>query len=369
MANIIRHAIKKILLVLTILLCIFYLLTLLVPYLNPKYWWAVGFLGLTFPYLFFLLLFVFFFWLIVKPKFSLIPLIVLLLGIKQISVTFAAHFNNTDVSKKPDSTFRIVSWNVANMYGLSNNKEIKQHNRTELAQSILDLNPDIICLQEFNHSYTQGENANNIGLFSKQFPYYFYSKDFDKENGYYTSGSILFSKYPIIDSGKISYPGTFTGSLIYIDIKLNNDTLRIFTTHLQSFGFNNRDYAEMNKIKQRDEQSIEASKSIFKKMKAAFTNRGMQADIVHVNTDSVAYPSVICGDFNDVPTSYTYFHIRGQRQDAFLKSGLGVGKTYNSLAPMLRIDYILPDTSFIIKQFDMVDENLSDHVMLISDLS
>ncbi|HEY2727244.1 MAG TPA: endonuclease/exonuclease/phosphatase, partial [Parafilimonas sp.] len=68
------------------------------------------------------------------------------------------------------------------------------------------------------------------------------------------------------------------------------------------------------------------------------------------------------------PTSYTYFHIRGKRRDAFLENGLGVGKTYSSLAPMLRIDYILPDTSFIIKQFGTVDENLSDHVMLVSDL-
>ena len=363
-----RKAIKKILFILTIVVCVMYLLTLLVPYLNPQHWWLIGFLGLTFPYLFFLLIFVFFFWVIIKPKLSLVPLITLLLGAKQISVTFAAHFAANDLTKKPDSTFRIVSWNVANMYGLSNNSEIKQHNRTELAQSILDLQPDIICLQEFNHSYTQGENANNIGLFSKQFPHYFYSKDFNKENGYYTSGSIVFSKYPIVDSGKIDYPGNFSGSLIYIDVKVNDDTLRIFTTHLQSFGFNTADYSEMNKIKQRDGQSIEASKNIFIKMKAAFTNRGLQTDIVNGQTDSVIHRSIICGDFNDVPTSYTYFHIRGKRQDAFLENGLGVGKTYSSLAPMLRIDYILPDTSFAIKQYGTVDENLSDHVMLVSDL-
>jgi len=290
------------------------------------------------------------------------------LGVKQISVTFAAHFNSSDVSQKPDSTFRIVSWNVANMYGLSNNTEIKQHNRRELAQSILDLQPDIICLQEFNHSYTQGENADNIGLFSKDYPHYFYSKDFNKENGFYTSGSIVFSKYPIIDSGKFDYPGNFTGSLIYIDVKVNNDTVRIFTTHLQSFGFNNADYAEINKIKQRDEQSLEASKNIFIKMKNAFTNRGAQADIVREQTDLCKHASVVCGDFNDVPSSYTYFHIRHIRQDAFLKKGLGVGRTYSSLAPMLRIDYILPDTAFSIQQFGTVDENLSDHVMLVSDL-
>ena len=272
------------------------------------------------------------------------------------------------MSKKADSTLRIISWNVANMYGLSNNQDIKQHNRTELARSLLGLHPDIICLQEFNHSYTRGEGADNIGLFSKQYPNYFYSKDFNKENGYYTSGSIVFSKYPIVDSGKIDFPGDFTGSLVYVDVKINNDTLRIFTTHLQSFGFNNVDYADLNKIKQRDEEALGASKNIFMKMKAAFTNRGMQADIVYRQTDSVFYPSIICGDFNDVPTSYTYFHIRNNRQDAFLKRSLGVGSTYNSLVPMLRIDYILPDTSFTVKQFDMVDENLSDHAMLVSDL-
>lgn len=368
MANFVRSTIKKILLVLTIVVCIVYLLTLLVPFLNPQKWWPVGFLGLTFPYLFFLLIFVFFFWLIAKPKLSLLPLIVLLLGYKQISVTFAAHFINNDLTKKPDSTLRLVSWNVANMYGLSNNNETKQHNRTELAQSILDLQPDIICLQEFNHSYTQGDNANNIGLFSKQYPNYFYSKEYNKDAGFYTSGSIVFSKYPIIDSGKTDFPGEFTGSIIYVDVKVNSDTVRIFTTHLQSFGFNTADYAEMNKIKQRDEKAIDASKNIFIKMKAAFTNRGLQADIVQRQTDSVMYPSIVCGDFNDVPTSYTYFNVCGKRQDAFLKTGTGVGKTYSTLAPMLRIDYILPDTFFTVKKFDMVDENLSDHVMLVSDL-
>jgi endonuclease/exonuclease/phosphatase family metal-dependent hydrolase len=366
--SIIRSTIKSILLVITVVMCFLYLLSVITPYLNPQHWWLMGFMGLTFPYLFFILVFIFFFWLMAKPKLALLPFFTLILGAKQISVTFAAHFNSSDVSQKPDSTFRIVSWNVANMYGLSNNTEIKQHNRRELAQSILDLQPDIICLQEFNHSYTQGENADNIGLFSKEYPYYFYSKDFNKENGFYTSGSIVFSKYPIIDSGKFDYPGNFSGSLIYIDVKVNNDTVRIFTTHLQSFGFNNADYAEINKIKQRDEQSLEASKNIFIKMKNAFTNRGAQADIVREQTDLCKHASVVCGDFNDVPSSYTYFHIRHIRQDAFLKKGLGVGRTYSSLAPMLRIDYILPDTSFSIQKFGTVDENLSDHVMLVSDL-
>ena len=69
--------------------------------------------------------------------------------------------------------------------------------------------------------------------------------------------------------------------------------------------------------------------------------RGIQATIVRNATDKSPYPSVVCGDFNDVPNSYTYFNIRGKRQDAFLASSFGVGRTSDALAPTLRIDYIL----------------------------
>jgi endonuclease/exonuclease/phosphatase family metal-dependent hydrolase len=77
---------------------------------------------------------------------------------------------------------------------------------------------------------------------------------------------------------------------------------------------------------------------------------------------------IICGDFNDVPNSYAYFRIKGQMQDAFLKKGFAVGRTFLSLAPTLRIDYIMADRRFEIRQLDLVDENLSDHMMLVSDI-
>ncbi|MEP6513751.1 MAG: endonuclease/exonuclease/phosphatase family protein, partial [Parafilimonas sp.] len=239
----------------------------------------------------------------------------------------------------------------------------------EIADAIIKSKPDIICLQEFNHSYTRGGDADNIGLFTKKYPHYYYSMDFSRLNGFYTSGSIIFSKYPIINSGKQSFPGRYAESIIYADIIKYSDTFRIYTAHLQSFAFNIYDYADMEKIKDNNKDAMAASKNIFQKMKDAFIARGVQADIVKRELDSSPYRSVICGDFNDVPNSYTYFHIRGERQDAFLAKGLGVGKSFIALAPTLRIDYILPDNNFLIQQFDMIDENLSDHLMLIADIS
>ncbi|MFY7898724.1 MAG: endonuclease/exonuclease/phosphatase family protein [Chitinophagaceae bacterium] len=103
-------------------------------------------------------------------------------------------------------------------------------------------------------------------------------------------------------------------------------------------------------------------------MKPAFKRRAVQADIIKTELIASPHPSVICGDFNDVPNSYTYFTIKGNKQDAFLKKDFGIGRTFIALAPTLRIDYILVDNTFNVAQFDMVDEGLSDHIMLVSDI-
>ena len=103
-------------------------------------------------------------------------------------------------------------------------------------------------------------------------------------------------------------------------------------------------------------------------MRPAFKKRAIQADLLKEWLQNTPHPSILTGDFNDVPNSYTYFTIRGNRQDAFLQKSCGIGRTFVSLAPTLRIDYILPDKSFKVKQFELEDEGLSDHFMLVADL-
>ncbi len=359
-----RNIIKKVFLVLTCIIAGIFLIACLVPYLNPSSWWFMGFLGLAIPYLMVLLIFCIFFWWVMKARYSLIPIIALLIGWKQLSVLFAFNINTSFTDKKDSAHIRIVNWNVRSFQGLSNKADKKRIDRLSIADAIARQNADIICLQEFNHSNVQ----DNLALFQAKFPYHYFSRDFQRGLTAYYSGSIIFSKYPIIDSAKVQYPGKSGESLIYTDIQIPNHTIRVFTTHLQSFKFNTKDYEGMEQIK-KNEEALHASKSLFQKMKLAFTRRGEQARIVREILDKSPRPSVICGDFNDVPNSYTYFHIRKNWQDVFLSKSVGIGRTYLDVAPTLRIDYILPDKQFNIMQFDMVDENLSDHLMLITDVS
>jgi endonuclease/exonuclease/phosphatase family metal-dependent hydrolase len=364
-ASKIRRIVKRFFIILNIFIAVLFLIGCLVPFLNPSVWWFMGFMGLIFPYLVFLLVFSIIFWWIIRPGLSLIPILTLLIGWKQLSVLFGVHLSENFVAQQDSTHLRIVDWNIRSLEGLSNRSEIKKLDRATIPETIIQKNPAIICLQEFNNSNLQ----NNVSAFTKDYPFYYFSHDFSRNNANYQAGSIIFSKYPIIDSGKVQFPGPNSESLIYADIKTPQNIIRVFTTHLQSFRFKKSDYDDIKTIKNTEEKVLPASKNIVQKMKIAFTRRGEQARLVKQSLDKSPYPSIVCGDFNDVPNSFTYFHIRGNRQDVFLEKGLGFGRTYLSLAPTLRIDYILPDNHFKIHQFDMIDEDLSDHMMLVADLS
>ena len=150
----IAHIVFKFLMqVLTICVGLCFLATCLVPYLSPEHFWWVGFAGLAIPYLISVLFFSIIFWLFVKPVWATILLVVLAIGYQQLNVVFAFHFKTAFSEVKDSNDIRIIDWNLRGFNGLTTNKEDRKMVRTELAESVLKLNPDIICLQEFNHSY------------------------------------------------------------------------------------------------------------------------------------------------------------------------------------------------------------------------
>ena len=71
---------------------------------------------------------------------------------------------------------------------------------------------------------------------------------------------------------------------------------------------------------------------------------------------------IICGDFNDTPSSYTYHRISDHRKDAFVESGSGFGTTYaGEFFPAFRIDFILHDPGFSSTGFHRHKTPFSDH--------
>lgn len=247
--------------------------------------------------------------------------------------------------------------------------------RLKMFEYIRKQDADIVCVQEFFESRMPELFDVNIPYFTKQlnYPYYLFASDYATWNGAYEHGVALFSRYPIIDTFRIQYQGINSAkageSLIRATIDINGKRINVFTTHLQSYLFTGTDYRHINHIKGvNDTDSIvEVGKGIIEKFKRSYSVRSRQADIVKEQLDKSPYPEIICGDFNDVPNSYTYFTIKGDRQDIFVKKGFGLGRTFIGISPTLRIDYILADKSLAVLQYSKTRLPYSDHFPLIAD--
>lgn len=369
MATIYKRFTKLFFLILNIIAAIIFLLACLAPYLNPKKWWLISLMGLGFAFIIVTLIAFIFFWLVFKPKFIFISIIPMLIGWKSISVFFAFHVPNKFDYDKPKNTLRIAHWNVARFTEWKRNNNKGSQTRLKMMDLLKEQNADVLCMQEF-FSSTDPVYYNNIEYIKKElgYPYYYFSWDND---GYLQwVGQVIFSRYPIIDNGMTRYPKpAMPEALLHIDIALNKDTIRIYTTHLQSVQFQKQDYEKIQNIENTNDGMVENSRNIFSKLKRGVMRRCGQADIVKQIISTSPYPFILTGDFNDVPNSYTYFTIRDDNlQDAFLQSGFGVGKTFSYIAPTLRIDYVFATKDFAIKQFNRIVKNYSDHYMLVTDV-
>jgi endonuclease/exonuclease/phosphatase family metal-dependent hydrolase len=370
MASKLRIVTRRFLFLANITVVLLFLLSCLAPFVDPRGWWFISFLGLAFPFLLILTVLFLIGWLILlRPRFALLSFCALLIGYKSIVVFFAFHIPGSFRYNREAGTIRIVDWNVARFIEMKRNNNKGSQTRTKMIELLRQQNADILCLQEFFHSFDSTYYA-NIDDISKElnYPYWFYSHDVDGDKHF--TGNIIFSRFPIVDSGLIRFPRpTLPEALMHADIKVNGDTIRVYTTHLQSLQLGKSDYERLGEIKNAEDSILENSKTILSKLKRGFTHRSIQAEIIKEVLGDSPYPVIFCGDLNDVPNSFTYTTVRGGMQDAFLKKGFGIGRTYAALSPTLRIDYIFADVDFSVRQFTRIIKNYSDHYTIVADLS
>jgi endonuclease/exonuclease/phosphatase family metal-dependent hydrolase len=372
MAFSLRKLSKRFFLIANIGVAAVFLLACMQPWLNPETFWVISFLSLTLPYLLLVLLAFFVFWLFMKWRYIAISLVAMLIGFKQIGVLFGTHREPFVVNHASPAQLRVLTWNVKGFLGIG---RLTDEQRRQIANGILELlftyRPDVICLQEFGQK-DKPEPQDDIiqRLKDAGYHYHVFSRDYSRARFGYSSGIAIFSKFKMVAKKRIQFTSS-PESLLYADVKFGNDTLRVFTSHLQSFKLIDRDFDRLEEATQTGDNLWWASRNIFSKMKTAFRNRGAQADQIRPFLDDTRYPEIFCGDLNDVPGSYAYWQMRGtHRLDAHLEKGWGIGRTFTHLAPSLRIDHIFADPALKVMQYDIVQLGtpLSDHLPIVADL-
>ncbi len=330
--------------VLTVLTIIAYVL----PFLAPKLFPLLSVLTLILPLFLILNALFFFYWAILLKRQVILSGLVLLAGI-----TFINKFYKFSANEHPENEkeFTLMSYNVRlfNLFEWLPKDDVPG----EILKFINQQNPDILCLQEYSP-------AANIDL--KVYPHKYIYTQGDKIK----TGQGIFSKFPIIKEGNVQLPNS-NNNVVFADIRMGRDTIRIYSMHLQSIKItpdvDELSNDNLNTINQRKSQLI------FHRISEAFKLQQQQAEILAQHKKECPHPIIICGDMNNSAFSYVYRNIKGKLNDTFEEAGTGFGQTYNFKYYPARIDYIFSDPKIKVKGFaNFAEFSYSDHFPIMTRL-
>ena len=313
------------------------------------------------------------YWLFTRRKlralYSLI-VIVLLWGMLRPLMGFN-YFGNNDLSAETGD-LKVMTWNV-HMFDLgawTNDETAK----AKIIKLINDEDPDVLCLEEFFWDTKQNGMPYTDIIRSLGYPYVAFSKQYTMPKRRLTIhtdkgakidvGNAIFSKFPLknIQSYELGIPHY---NMLSTDAQIDSShTISLNVVHLTSVHFGSKEMEYISEVKDQgiDKQNTNQSKSLLKKLRYAFAQRAILANNIDSLKRFMDNPIVICGDFNDVPSSYVYEKVKGNLSDPFTQKGIGLGRSYRNIFPTLRIDYILYDNSALkVIGYGRRIEPLSDH--------
>ena len=330
-------------------------------FISPKTIWWVGFFGLGYINLLIVnLCFVVFWAFTVKnKKLLVISAATILIGWPLIGRNIQI-FAKTIPEEKLDTSIKIISFNVQGFEQMNN--EQPNGEKLNMFDFFRQEAPDIICMQEYLIDNRRNIDATYV---KKQLEELKYSH-IQLPGGYF--GIATFSRYPIIYKELVFSDKTTNACMCGDIVTGENDTVRLYNIHLKSVGFNNNEKHLLNNSvkKSYDKMDMKIAKSIIKNLKNASLERVKQVMILTEHISKSPYPVIICGDFNDPPTSYSYRKVRDSRRDAFTDAGSGRSATYDiGNIASLRIDYIIYSDDFRAYNYDSPRVYISDHFPVI----
>ena len=360
-----KAIIKWVMMASNIIAAIFMLMTLIGSVLSPEKFIIPAYFALVFPLIIIINIGFVIFWLLVRKWFFLLSLSMLLFSATEISNTFPINIwkNNTITS---NNTIKILTYNTL-MSGRLKKYTLKRPNL--VMKYVLESDADIVCLQEFTVSEKKKflTLADIMRIFSK-YPYKHISYRLNENSNHH--GIATFSKYPIINKQDIKYPSNFNLS-IYSDILINGKIIRLINNHLESNKITDNDKIMPYSLKEKfSAENLKGITSHFsRKLSIAYKLRAFQADAVAEVIANSPYKVIVCGDFNDVPSSYAYTKVKGKLKDVFAETGTGLGWTFNDKYYHFRIDYVLYDSNaFSPIQYKTDKVNYSDHYPVLCQL-
>ena len=278
-----------------------------------------------------------------KWLFLAIPVLTVACCIPYIGTYY--QFSLENPQKNTQNGLKIASYNVA-MFKRETSGFMAQDILAEMRRQKVD----ILCMQEYNEISGDQKNSES---YKEYFPYQQVGR----------SDMVIFSRYPITGSKTILFEET-NNSAMWADINVNGKEFRVFNVHLETTGINGTLH-RASKTMFQQHQEVDKSRlmnAIVGNYTLGLMFRSGQAITIANEKRESDKPTILCGDFNDVPYSFVYNTVKGDMVDGFKECGAGWMYTYRGMKNKpVRIDYIFHDESIKGLAYYKTDLTYSDH--------
>lgn len=341
------------------------LLSYTASFTDPHTFWPLAFFGLAYPFILLLNLAFIIYWIFRSAKYALISVLCILIGFKFL--TGYIGFRETTaiaVPKSSENFIRVMTYNVHNFKQFGDKND--QFTKDQILDIIRKEQPDVLCIQEF-FSRKKGEyNFRKLISEIMKTEHYYFVPNLD--NDYEAIGMAIFSKFPILNKGRINFENVQGNEALFIDLEFKGKPFRVYNVHFQSISFQPEDYKYLKEVTKEIDTDVKSSRRIGSRLKQAFLKRSDQVKVVKAHTEKCESPYLVAGDFNDTPVSYAVNTMADGLSNSFREKGSGLGITYNGDFPNFQIDYILASKGFDVKNYLIINKKLSDHYPVRTDV-
>ena len=271
---------------------------------------------------------------------ALMPLITLLCCIPYVGTIY--QFGSTDEKADIKSGIKLATYNVARFSGETTGF-IAQDILAEMKRQKVD----IACIQEYNDFSGDKKNSESY-------------KDYFPHSAFGNNDMVIYSRYPIVNKKNIDFEQT-NNSAMWVEVNVNDNIYRIYNVHLETTGFN----SALHQAAKLSKKGVEVEgnaivNAIYGNYTVGMIARSGQANMLAMDMRESEAPVIVCGDFNDVPYSYVYNTMLGDKIDGFKECGSGFMYTYRG-DKKVRIDYIFHDKGLEGISYYKKELSYSDH--------
>ena len=290
------------------------------------------------------------YWLIMRRwHWALIPLIAILCCIPYIGTIY--QFGSGDPNGEAKPGIKIATYNVA-MFS----RETSGFIALDILSEMKKQKVDVVCFQEYNDQCGDKLNSDS---YKEYFPYMAMGEN----------DMMIYSRYPIRKSKNMNFEMT-NNSAMWAEVDYKGTRIRVYNVHLETTGINSTIHRAGKLMNQGlDIESNALLRAFYGNYTLGMIARSGQANVLAMDMRECEQPIIICGDFNDVPYSYVYNTMLGDRVDGFTECGSGFMYTFRGGNKKVRIDYIFHENTMQALTYYKRELSYSDHNPVFSKIA